>query len=124
MHWFTALAIVAATSVHAEGHYDAPSMHDPEIWYEHANGNQPYFGTITHLNQITNSTDQTLFDIETPHGTVTVKLTRTKNYACSPACPDTLEVVSMPDGVAAVPMAIETPERGAGFIRLFPLLGV
>lgn len=99
----------------------------PEVWYTEPEDETVSYGIITHYNQNYGHYNLTTENMtfETPYGLVTVQVRRTYNRDCSPVpCPDTIEVMSTPDGVRAYPWSITTEESEFGFITLFPdLLG-
>lgn len=82
-------------------------------------------GEVVHHNRITSGrVGQDFYEFETSRGTVVLRLTTTQNSLCAAACPDTVEVWSLPAGIVAVPGDVETPERGVGIITLFEWTGM
>lgn len=64
------------------------------------------------------------YRFSTSRGDLLMILTRTQNNACSPPCPDTLEITETPPGTVAIPPSIELPEFGNIDIRIVQFLGM
>lgn len=63
---------------------------------------------------------------DTPAGEVLLEYNQTPNDACPEAerpCADTLEVLEVPSGYAAIPYFLTVEEGGHGAIRVVPILG-
>lgn len=97
-------------------------FHSPQVWYEHVEPGQAHFGKLMYWNQ-TSSDDQDVYVIETPEGDVTVHIEHTQNIKCTPACPDTLTIYGLPDGVVALPSSITADEETFHSILLYKYLG-
>ena len=57
------------------------------------------------------------------HGTITGTIDNTTNAYCSPACPDTLVILDVPDGLAVVPSGVTTAEGARSVLRVFEAVG-
>lgn len=80
-------------------------------------------GIITHNNMVTQASGAEM-TLDTPYGPVVMRLDMTPNSQCDPACPDTLEVWSLPDNIIAIPSAVTTPENAQDYITLYEWAGM
>ena len=67
---------------------------------------------------------RTVRTIKTPVGPVVFEYTATRNNLCAPDCPDTVSVVSAPEGFVVVPATFDVDEQATVQFRLIKFEGL
>lgn len=102
---------------------DAPGAL-PQFNYHHREDGTDWIVTKNNVTSYYCNGKISHWQVETPHGPVTVEYTSTEEKWCGPGgCDDKVEVVSLPDGYVAVPVSINIKEHGLGAIQLMPYAG-
>ncbi len=78
---------------------------------------------LSYTNQLSSagSPDAEVQTRELPEGIVSWRISRSRNNGCLPSpCPDSLQILSVPDGYIAVPQAAEVDEEKNVTILIVP----
>lgn len=96
-----------------------------EVWFSPIKDKEPLVGYVTHHNKETfGSPDNETITIKTNIGNIVVSLVRTTNSKCKIACPDSIEVTTIPNGYVAIPSMIQTHEDSIENIEIFKYTGM
>lgn len=79
-----------------------------------------HVANVVTYNDMTMTEGTTRHTQEFPGGQIVIDVTVTPNIDCQPeGCPDLLEVISLPPGLIAVPIAVSVPEGSWATIKIF-----
>lgn len=79
---------------------------------------------IIHDNQLTNGLGgDYAFSVEIAGEAIIGTIDNTRNYLCTPACPDTLVILDVPPGLAVVPPGVTTAEGAVSVLRVYEAVG-
>jgi len=121
------LSLACSTSTHAlepdDEYWEALGKAD-EVWFSPIENKEPLVGYITHDNKETlDGFDYEVKVLKSKIGDITVEIVRTYNIDCDIGCPDTINVLSVPDGYVALPTSYDTPENEISNIEVYRYFG-
>ncbi len=118
------LALFAAVPASAEprGAFDVSEVL-PEVFFVPGHGDTPDRVVHHNQNRAAGEIGAHMLTLETPFGAIVLEHVVTTNNDCVPGCPDTLEVIEVPEGYVVTPMFVVTPERGRSEMVIAPYLG-
>ncbi len=101
-------------------------LYGPEAYFEAMDRTEDgQIGTIFHFNQLTFGLSKETITLETSYGPIVVIINRIPNIDCEPveACPDSIEIVELPDGLIVYTEKVITKEYGLSAIKVYEYLG-